>query len=112
MSDLLIGEQIMNDEDSPQILDAPEDGGDGAGGTPPLELGALQLADLPDAGSLSLENEQPALATDNKVRPPGSIPTAGDLPGVCVGELVEELEPGCDDGFLERYVLWHERSIT
>ncbi|RKZ05683.1 hypothetical protein DRQ25_15615 [Candidatus Fermentibacteria bacterium] len=111
-TDLLLGEQIMNEEDVPQVVGGAEDGSDGTGSTPLLKLGTLQPADLPDAGALGLEGQQPALATDNKVRPPAAIPAARHFPGVRVGELVEESQPRCDDGFLERYVLFHTRRIA
>ena len=102
----------MSGKDLPDVIDAPEDGSDGAGGTPLLELGTLQLGEFAEAWALGLERKKTTLATDDKVRPPATVPSTDSFPGVRIREGVEELEPCCDDGFLERYVLRHESIVS
>jgi hypothetical protein len=102
----------MSNKHLDDVIDGAEDSSDGAGGTPLLELGTLELRDLPDARALGLEGEQVTLATADKVRPPAAVPSADSLSGVRVRESVEELEPCCDDGFLERYVRFHRSIVT
>ena len=84
MSDVLGQEETIGDEHVGEVVNRPEHGSDGTGAAPLLELGSLQLGDLPDARALGLEGEQPTLATDNKVRPPAAVPAADGLPGVRV----------------------------
>ena len=102
----------MSNEHLDDVIYGAEHCRDGAGSTPLLELGTLQLGDLTDARALSLEGEELTLATDNKVRPPATVPPTDSLPGVRVGEGVEEVEARLNDGFLERYVLFHRSIVT
>jgi len=102
----------MKNEKILNVVHGAEHSSDGASSTPLLELSTLELSDLTDARSLGLEGEQTTLATDNKVRPPAAVPPTYSLPGVRVGELVEEAQPCCDDGFLERYVLFHGGIVS
>ena len=85
---------------------------DGAGLAPLLKFCSLELSEFAEAWALGLERKKTTLATDDKVRPPATVPSTDSFPGVRIREGVEELEPCCDYGFLERYVLWHESIVS
>jgi hypothetical protein len=105
------GEEVVTYKNVNEVVDRPEHVSHSASAAPSLELSVLEFRYLPNQGALCFKGEQPALATDDKVRPSAAIPPADSLAGVSPGEAIEELQTSCDDGFLERYVCSHTDNL-